>query len=80
MAGISSVGRADLARVVGRGRRLVSSEDASKALDIPRQEAARRLIRWCDEGWLRRVRRDLYVPVPVDADRPEAWSKRQLGT
>ena len=75
MAGISSIGRADLARVVGRGRRLVSSEDAAKALDIPRQEAARRLIRWCDEGWLRRVRRDLYVPVPVDADRPELWSE-----
>ena len=40
--------------------------------------ASRQLIRWAERGWLRRVRRDLYVPVPVDAPDPERWSEDPL--
>jgi predicted transcriptional regulator of viral defense system len=29
-------------------------------------------------GWLRRVRRGLYIPVPVEAERPDAWSQDAL--
>ncbi len=77
-AGISSEGRADLAAVLGRGRRFVTTRDVVTALGVDSQTAARKLSRWAAEGWLRRARRDLYIPVPVDATNPAAWSEEAL--
>jgi predicted transcriptional regulator of viral defense system len=76
--GISGSSREDLARVVGRGRRLVTVDDVSNALGLDRTTAAKRLARWNEQGWLRRVRRGLYIPVPVDAESPGAWSDDPL--
>jgi predicted transcriptional regulator of viral defense system len=75
VAGIGSKGRAELAAVVGRGRRFVTPSDVADALGIDRDSAAKRLARWASDGWLRRARRGLYIPVPVDADNPAAWSE-----
>lgn len=72
-SGISAHSRADLARVTGHGRRFVTVDDASAELQLDRGIAARRLARWAEQGWLRRVRRDLYIPVPVDAVDPASW-------
>jgi predicted transcriptional regulator of viral defense system len=72
-AGISRQSRADLARLTGHGRRFVTVTDASVELQLERGDAARRLARWAEQGWLRRVRRDLYIPVPVDATDPSSW-------
>src|SRR5207237_2649589 len=30
------------------------------------------------DGWLRRARRGLYIPVPIDAGNPAAWSEDAL--
>lgn len=76
--GISGAGREELARVIGRDRRLVSVDDAVDALALDRTSAAKRLARWNEQGWLRRVRRGLYIPVPVDAENPRAWSEDPL--
>jgi predicted transcriptional regulator of viral defense system len=73
-SGISGSGRAELAAVAGR-RRFVSPEDAVSELDVDARVAARKLAHWAEKGWLRRVRRGLYIPVPVDAERPEGWSQ-----
>lgn len=78
MAGISATGRAELASITSRGRRLLTVEDVVSSLDIDRSSAAKRLARWEKEGWLRRARRNLYIPVPVDAENPEAWSEDVL--
>jgi len=72
--GISGSGRAELAAVAGR-RRFVSPEDAAAELGVDARVAARKLAHWAEKGWLRRVRRGLYIPVPVDAERPESWSQ-----
>lgn len=77
-AGISSGGRADLAAVLGQGRRFVTTSDVVTALGVDSQTATRKLSRWAAEGWLRRARRDLYIPVPVDATNPAAWSEDAL--
>lgn len=77
-AGISAVGRDDLAALFGRGRRLVSVDDAAKLLATDRREATRKLARWAEMGWFRRVRRGLYIPVPVEAENPGAWSEDSL--
>jgi predicted transcriptional regulator of viral defense system len=71
--GISATGRAELAIVAGR-RRFISAEDAATDLGVDRHVAARKLAHWAEKGWLRRVRRGLYIPVPVEAERPDAWS------
>lgn len=77
-AGISREGREDLARVVGPGRRFVRGADVVEVLGVGRREAVEKLGAWSRSGWLRRVRRDLYIPVPVDADAPERWSEDPL--
>jgi predicted transcriptional regulator of viral defense system len=73
--GISTVGRDELARVVGRGRRFVRPSDAAAMLDVDQRTAAKKLAQWAEQGWLRRARRGLYIPVPVDAENPGAWSE-----
>ncbi|HEX9888004.1 MAG TPA: type IV toxin-antitoxin system AbiEi family antitoxin domain-containing protein [Nitriliruptorales bacterium] len=74
-AGISTGGRSELARLTRGGRRLVTVEDAASALELDRSSAAKKLARWTQEGWLRRVRRGLYIPVPVDAPNPRTWTE-----
>jgi predicted transcriptional regulator of viral defense system len=77
-AGIGSQGRAELTRVLGSGRRLVTPADVVTALDVDAGAAAKRLSRWAADGWLRRVRRGLYIPVPVDVANPATWSEHAL--
>ncbi len=77
MAGISGEGRERLAAVTS-GRRFVTPADAGAVLGVSSIAAARVLARWAEQGWLRRVRRGLYVPVPVDAASPGAWNEDAL--
>ena len=77
-SGISAMGRSELAVVTGRGRRFVGVADVSGALGLGPRAAAKKLARWAREGWLRRVRRGLYIPIPVDAEDPKTWSEDAL--
>jgi predicted transcriptional regulator of viral defense system len=77
-AGISGRGRADLATLLGSGRRFVTPADVAGALDVDAGAAAKKLSRWAEDGWVRRVRRGLYIGVPVDAANPSAWSEDAL--
>ncbi len=78
VAGISSEGRRELAALLGSGRRFVTPADLASVLGIDAASAAKKLSRWAAEGWLRRARRGLYIPVPVDAANPAAWSEDAL--
>lgn len=77
-SGISGASREELAAIIARGRRLVSVDDVERELSVDRVEAAKKLARWTKQGWLRRVRRGLYIPVPVDVEHPELWSEDPL--
>jgi predicted transcriptional regulator of viral defense system len=77
-AGISRSGREELAAVTSRGKRLVTVDDVVDGLALDRSEAAKKLARWTEQGWLRRVRRGLYIPVPVDVEQPDLWSEDPL--
>lgn len=77
-SGISASGRGDLAALTARGRRLISVADAAAALRLDERTAARKLARWTAQGWLRRVRRGLYIPVPIEAEDPDSWSEDPL--
>ncbi len=78
MAGISSEGRSELAAVIGPGRRLITTDLAQQALGLSRMETSERLSRWASNGWLRRVQRDLYIPVPAEVADPERWTADAL--
>ena len=75
--GISGAGRAELTAVAGR-RRFVTPDDVAAELEVDPSVAAKKLAHWADSGWLRRVRRGLYIPVPVDAERPSGWAADPL--
>ena len=47
-------------------------------MGIDADSAAKKLSRWARDGWLRRVRRGLYIGVPVDAADPAGWSEDPL--
>jgi predicted transcriptional regulator of viral defense system len=77
-AGISARGRAELAEVLRSAGRFIAPADVAVALDIGSEAAAKRLARWAEDGWVRRVRRGLYIGVPVDATNPSTWSEDPL--
>jgi predicted transcriptional regulator of viral defense system len=77
-SGISSTGRTELATVLSGGRRFVRPEHVTAALDVNADEAAKKLSRWAAQGWLRRVRRGLYIGVPVEATHPAYWTEDPL--
>lgn len=60
-------GRAKLGQVLQQAGDLVSVSDVSATLHLDRQTAAKWLARWQLQGWLRRVRRGVYAPVPLTA-------------
>lgn len=72
--GISGTGREELTKLLGRGRRLLTVADVVSALSIDNIEAAKRLSRWSRQGWVRRVKRGLYLAVPLEAETPARWT------
>ena len=74
-----STGRGRLSTVLRTAGQLVTVDAASHALHVDRSVAAKTLARWTRQGWLRRLRRGLYAPVPLAAsagDRvlEDAWT------
>ena len=57
-----------LARAAGDVIRL---DDAQSTLSLTRTAAAKRLARWAEQGWLRRVGRGAYLRVPLDSLQSE---------
>jgi predicted transcriptional regulator of viral defense system len=53
--------------VLRRAGDLIRVDDAAGALGIDRITAAKLLARWNQQGWLKRLRRGLYAPVPLAA-------------
>ncbi len=67
----TSHGRARLSAVLRASKVLITIDDVMKTLSVDRQSAAKVLSRWQEQGWLKRVRRGLYAPIPLDAASTE---------
>src|SRR6266513_688854 len=79
IGGLRRTSRERLSKVLRQARGGISPADASRALNVKQAKAARLLSQWSSRGWLTRVRRGLYVPVPLEsttADLPleDAWA------
>lgn len=59
-------GRAQLVQVLAASGDVIHISDVTKALDVTRVDAAKRLARWAEQGWLSRVGRGAYVPASID--------------
>ena len=68
----------EITAVLASGQRFMTPAGVSSALGVDPDAAAKRLSRWVTEGWVRRVRRGLYIGVPVEAANPAAWSEDAL--
>lgn len=69
--GIGTEGRRRLAKVFRAAKGVITPAVAAKALDVSRQEAGRLLSRWQNNGWLKRVKRGVYVPVSLEDTEAE---------
>jgi predicted transcriptional regulator of viral defense system len=70
IGGLSRRSREQLARVLRDSKEAISVEQAAKSLGLSSNEAARKLSRWAQQGWVSRVRRGLYIPVPLESRTP----------
>lgn len=73
-AGISRGSRAfvaDLSRALAGP---FTPAEAAEATGLPRPRTARLLRHLAEEGWVARLRRGLYVTVPLEAEDPARWT------
>ncbi len=78
MSGLGKADRERLSAVLRASKGTISVSDASEILKMPGSATAKLLSRWAKKGWLSRVRRGLYISVPLEsrtADIPleDAW-------
>jgi len=71
IGGLSRSSREQLARVLRDSKEAVTVQQAATSLGISSNEVARKLSRWAQQGWVSRVRRGLYIPVPLESRTPE---------
>jgi predicted transcriptional regulator of viral defense system len=78
-AGLSAASRSQLSKLLRDSPPIVTPSQAAAALGLTPAAAARRLAVWSRAGWLARVRRGAYVPVPIESESADvalddAWS------
>jgi len=70
MEKISGLGTADRERLTAiiRGTKgTISVSESAEILKVSPIDAAKMLARWAKKGWLSRVRRGIYVPIPLES-------------
>lgn len=70
MKSLNGLGKADrehLSAVLRGTKGTISVAESAEILEMPGTSAAKLLSRWAQKGWLSRVRRGLYVPVPLES-------------
>lgn len=76
--GMGTGDRERLSAVLRASAGTITVDDATEILALPRTQAAKLLARWAGKGWLARVQRGVYIPVPLESptsDVPldDAW-------
>ena len=61
------IGRQRLSTVLRDSNEVIETDDVVRTLLVTRVEASKLLSRWAGQGWLRRVGRGAYVPVPLES-------------
>lgn len=75
LMGISESNRRYLTQLHRHTNGLVDVDEAGRLLGLDSIQAAKLLAHWARQGWTRRLRRGLYLLVPLEATSPEDWSE-----
>jgi len=67
LSGLGKIERKRLAEVIRGTKGTISVKEAADILGILSTDAAKMMARWTKKGWLSRVRRGLYVPIPLES-------------
>ncbi len=67
LGGLKKIGRKLLGKLLQASKESFTVAEASQILNISRYRAASLLAMWTRHGWLHRVRRGLYIPVPLQS-------------
>jgi predicted transcriptional regulator of viral defense system len=73
LAGISEKNRRYITLLHRKTNGIVTVKDASTLLGLDRNETAKMLAALANQGWVRRLRRGLYLLIPLEATSPEDW-------
>ena len=65
--GLGKGDRKRLSAVLRETKGTITVREAAEILKVPRSDAAKMLSRWTKRGWLSRVRRGLYIRVPLES-------------
>lgn len=66
--GLSATSRSQLSRLLRENPPIVTPGLAANTLGLTQEVAARKLASWSRAGWLARIRRGAYVPVPIESE------------
>lgn len=72
IAGIGKAYRKKLGLVLESNPSILTPEYVSGGLHISSQEAGRLLSRWHKGGWISRIKRGVYIPIPISSKTNEA--------
>jgi predicted transcriptional regulator of viral defense system len=65
--GIGKLDRARITTLLRGTQYTVSVNEAAKILQLPNAQAAKLLARWSNKGWFARIKRGLYVAIPLES-------------
>lgn len=67
LTGLGKVDRARIAAIIRGTKGTISVTEAAKILEVSPTNAAKMLARWTKKGWFSRLKRGLYIPVPLES-------------
>ena len=68
LSGIGGKSRRRLKTIIEASNGVLTPELASNTLSLSRMESARLLARWCNAGWLKRIKQGVYWSIPLEAN------------
>ncbi len=71
ISGIGSVSRIKLSKVLRISKGVINVDHVSETLNISNNEAGKLLSYWAKQGWLYRIKRGIYIPVPLESSDGE---------
>lgn len=65
--GIGKLDRSRITAILRATQHTISITEAAKILGLPKPHAAKLLARWAAKGWVSRIKRGVYIPVPLES-------------
>lgn len=61
-----TIARNKLATVTAKAKGIITPLIVSQTLNTPTQESGRILSRWKSQGWIKKIKRGVYIPLPIE--------------